>query len=268
MSSRNERDLNKRIIQFVNTWDEVIDLKLEEYNSKEKKKSRLRENNKKRAEEDPTSPFAFIYTWLNVNSDGEIAPHESRPKDQNKKKHLRNKTYPIAADISDYFCQYMPGNYTDDDSVIRSVNRALPKLADDGFLRLAPDHTYRPQTIEYYRKMVFSNFVSYSNIGEKQFFSVSKSTYIIYFQANKLDNEIQFLKKYVGEKNLFDIVAVDTKLIILLKGKADEAEKTGIALRKLVENAYEEQERMRNKSHEILNNEPIVKMRLVNKEKN
>lgn len=263
---RNEKNLSKSIISFVNTWDEVIDIKTEEYNSKEEKRARLQEKNQRRADAEPDSAFAYIYSWLEVTTHGNIAPHRGRPYDGNKQGRLRHNAYPIAADICDYLCEHKPGNYTDPVSIINSVNRVLPRLVQDKYLNLAADRTYRPQTIEYYRKTELPKFVQYCPIAEKQFFSVSKSTYIIYFQSSELHNEIEYLKNYVGEKHCFDIFSVDTKVIILIKGKLEEARKTGTAIHDLIEKTYAQQEKMRNENLEALNNQLLPKIKLTKKD--
>ena len=259
------------IIDFVNTWDKVLEVKRDEFiknkkfqagicdncpymqekesitetaevndtNINENKTDSKEEVPAKKGKEEEISPaFDFIYSWLEVDNNGEIKPHPARIYAQNKKPRYRHTKYPISADITDYLCFYKPGGYKDESSIKSSVGRILPELCMDAKIERIGD-TYRPVTIDYKRKKMIPELDDLSPIDERGCFSVSASTYIIYFTTNHLDNEIKFFERYVGKENLVDIFTHGNRIIILVKGNVGEAKVVGRALKKAVSEAYE-----------------------------
>ena len=245
------KHLGDAIVDFVITWDAVLDEKLSENGKKrdiEAEKNNVEISNDEIDE--PVSPaYDFINEWLTVDENGKLAPHFSKRYPKGKRPRKRTNIYPTAADIIDYLCEYMPGNYTDESAVENSVNRALPLMASKGRIeKNDEDKTYRPVTIEYKRKTMVSKLVTLGTIDERQFFSVSASTYIIFYTTNYLTKEIEFFKEYVGTEALVDVFAYDNKVIILVKGRKVETSKIGVAIRSAVEKAYIAQEENRKKA--------------------
>lgn len=249
------RNLSQLIVEFVEAWDKVIDTKLIEYSEEDDtKRKELQDKNTKKVEEDPSSPFSYIYKWLNAEKDesGEVVilPHmaKKRPFEAKEPHKIRTNIYPIGADIVDYFCDNPCGRFKEESSIDHSIRRLLPKLCDDKKLEKKGD-TYHPSSIEYQRKAMADELSSLTSLEKDCFFSVSKSTYIIFFKVLKTDyiKEKEFIKKFL-DKNYFDSFSVENRLIVLLKGKQDACKTLGVLLRKTVKDAYElQQEVYKNK---------------------
>lgn len=243
----NIRNLNDSIVEFVNTWNDVVVQKLQEFSTeKEEKKTILLEEKEKKANESPM--FAYIYDWLSVGEDENgnpcIKPHKAkkRPDMQYEPTKMRANTHPIGADISDYLCNNKPKGYHNDNSIVGNVNRALPKLVKAKKIEKV-NSSYYPTTIEYQRTTMSAELANLTAIDEKCFFSVSKSTYIVYFKETKpgFHKEIEFFKKFF-QKNFFDAFQRDNRLIILLRGKLDVCQTLGRLLKKTIEDAYNKQQ--------------------------
>ena len=138
----------------------------------------------------------------------------------------------------DYLWVCQADKYADVLSLKSLVGRLLPQLCKKAKIE-RNGFTYRPVTIDYKRKMMIPDLDDLSPIDERRCFSVSASTYIIYFTTNRLDNEIKFFERYVGKENLVDIFTHGNRLIILVKGNITEAKAIGRALKKAVSEAYE-----------------------------
>lgn len=248
------RNLGDRIIKFVEAWEEVIDLKVLEYaETNEEKKAKIIADNRARADKEPRSPFAYIYNWIEIGEDGEVLPHKAKTRaGANESSKLRVNRYPIAADISDYFCEFMPGKYKEIASVDGSVRRSLSKLVTDGLLeRNEVNNEYGAATTKHKRKAMEKELATLNTIDEKCFYSVSKNTYIIYFKNDDLSLEEDFFRRYLGE-DLFDIIKHERRLIILLKGKMEPCQTLGKEIRSVVKSAYVLQSERRKKQEEAL----------------
>ena len=64
--------------------------------------------------------------------------------------------------------------------------------------------------------LTFSPFrVIYAEIDEKQFFSVSANTYMVFYTTKYLEKEISFFKDFVGEQSLAVLLRQTTVLGLL-----------------------------------------------------
>jgi len=246
VEEKNIRNLKNQVINFVNTWHEVVELKVAEYEEDDpEEKIAKKKANEKRANENLKNPFGYIYNWLSLDEHGKFKSHSAkRTTTAGKKPRERCNVYPIGADISDYFCDNMPASYNDEASVVGSVNRILKEIRNVE-IELEQDGTYRPMTLEYRRTKIMPRLAEYSAIDDRKFFAVSINTYIIYYSTSKLEKEIDFFKEFIGEKALFDISIYDNKLVILIAGKSAECRKIGELLRTAVKRAYAVQEEKR-----------------------
>lgn len=243
------RNLSQLIVKFVEAWDKVIDIKILEFSEEDDtKRKELQDKNNENVEKSPNSPFSYIYKWLSAEKDefGEviILPHMAKkhPNEKKEPHKIRTNVYPIAADIVDYFCDNPCGRFTDEDSIDRSIRRLLPKLCKEKKIEKNGD-CYSPSSIESKRKAMTDELASLSSLEKDCFFSVSKSTYIIFFKDLREDyiKEKEFIKKFL-DKNYFDSFSIENRLIVLLKGKQDVCKTLGILLRKTVKDAYAKQQ--------------------------
>ena len=257
------RNLNEMIVEFVNAWHDVVEKKLLECaESDSVKRNELEAENKKRAQSAPSSPFGFIYNWLEIGEDNEggfyVKPHiaQKRPMDAAEHTKMRKNEYPCGADICDYFCIHPTGSFKDDSSVVRSVYRALPQLLDDKKIEEF-DGCYYPSTIEYRRKAMASVLADLTQLKKDCFFAVSQTTFIVYFETAKPEfkSERKFFEDYL-EKDLQDIIVHENRMVILVKGKKENSKKIGLLLRKTVKDAYKIQQAVAKK--------PVAKVSLVN----
>lgn len=247
--SRTTRNLSQLIVEFVEAWDEVIDAKFIEYSEEDDiKRKELQDKNIKKANKKPNSPFSYIYMWLSAEKDeaGEVVilPHKAKKHPNEKKEPHKTRTnmYPVGADIVDYFCDNPCGRYKDESSIDHSIRRLLPKLCDDKKLEKR-GASYYPSSIESKRKAMADELASLTSLEKDCFFSVSKSTYIIFFKVLKPDykKEKEFMRKFL-DKNYFDSFSVENKIIVLLRGKQDDCKALGVLLRKTVRDAYDIQQ--------------------------
>ena len=110
------------------------------------------------------------------------------------------------------------------------------------------DKTYRPMTLEYLRTSMIPTLAKHSSIEERCFFSVSSSTYVVYYTTEHLNGEITFFRKFIGEESLFDIFSFGTKIIVFLRGNVAECRELGKIIRKAVRQAYQMQIEEREKA--------------------
>jgi hypothetical protein len=257
MSKKIKKDLKKKILEFISAWNEVVELKIFERDADtEERRKKIQESNLARIKTSEEDMFTYIYNWLEISeadSDDPIKPHraKSRRRSEESRK-MRTNEYPIAADIVDYFCDYPSGNYGYEDlkSIENSVGRALSELHDDKKLEKCGS-MYYPIAKDGEKQMQATDLDGYSNLKKDCFFSVSKSTYIIYFDSNDLTREISFFEKFYGE-DCFDIFAHKHRLIILFKGTNEKCKQLGIRLRRTVKSAYARQEEKRRNAEKRL----------------
>ena len=255
-----KRNLKKQILEFVKVWNEVVELKIfERSEDNEEKRNKLQEKNSERAKKASENMFSYIYNWLEfTDDDGDelIKPHRAKSRGRVKESHkMRKNEYPIAADIVDYFCDYPTGEYNKEDekSIENSVGRALEELVEDKLLEKC-DKMYYPIAKDGEKQMQSTYLDGFSNLNKNCFFSVSKSTYIIYFNALDLSREKEFFKNFYGE-DCFDIFIHEHRLVILFKGNNEKCKRLGIRLRRTVRGAFARQEEHRKMAESSNQNE-------------
>ena len=243
------RNLTDSIVTFVSTWEKVVSVKLTEFATKDSEERKAsEEKDEKMVELFSDACFSYIYEWLEVGEDEDgnsfIKPHKAkkRPGDAIEPTKMRYNDHPCGADIIDYFCNHPTGEYEDASSVSSSVYRILKKLVDDDRLEKHGD-CYFSVTIDQKRETMAIELARLTSLKKDCFFSISSKTYIIFFQTTKLDfkNEKHFFEKYLG-KDLFDMMAYENKLIIMLRGKKERGISVGNVLRQTVKDAYKLQQ--------------------------
>lgn len=212
---------------------------IEQLELRTKNASPEQEKNKKAVADAPDSLFAYIYTWIEVDENGDgVKPHRAkmRPGEAWEPTKMRINEYPIAADIIDYLCNNPSIRYKTNESIKSSVGGVLPKLVKTGrIMRIG--NSYYPTTVEYKRKLVAPDLANFATLEENCFFSVSKNTFIIYFNATDLSKEKEFIKNYLG-KDCFEVFSYEGRLFVLLKGNNERCARVGVQLRKMVRDAY------------------------------
>ena len=239
------RNLSESIVEFVKAWDDVVKAKLIEFATKDPDKKKVLEaKNQETVQSSPNTPFSYIYKWLEVGEDndgnGYIKPHKAkkRPGEIREPTKMRCNVYPCGADIADYFCDNPTGDFKDNSSIKSSVYRLLPELEELKKIKKC-NKGYLPTDIEHTRDTMAQDLADLTSLKKDCFFSVSKNTFIIHFETAKpgFKNEKAFFKKYL-DKDLYDMIAYENRLVIFLKGNTEKCTIVGTTLRKTVKDAY------------------------------
>ena len=251
---KSKKNFKKEIVKFVNAWSEVLELKnFEHMEESEDKKIKMQERNKDNMGKNPNPMYAYIYNWLELSDDIEevLKPHRAKKRYNNEEsRKLRENDHPIAADIVDYFCDYPTGKFDlNEKSIDGAVRRALSELVQDELV-VKCDQMYFPVNVNGEKRMLATQLDGFSNLKKRCFFSVSKSTYIIYFNTTELSREKEFFKNFYGE-DCFDVFTHENRLFILFKGNLEACKKSGIRLRETVRGAYARQEYLRRKAEKM-----------------
>lgn len=232
-NNKKGRMLYEAIVEFVETWHTVIEKKSLELDEKdEETKKALKEKNMKRG-----NPFKYIYNKIKLDKDGNVEPYTGG---SGRKRH---NEYPIATDICEYFYDHMPESYRKKEVLASNIRRILTNLPDGRIQKVGM--TYRPATISYKRKYIAPMLADFDSIDEKMYFPVSKTTYIIYFTHRNLNREKRFFEDFI-DKDLFDIIQIDNKLVLLLKGNLEKCNEVGTLIKSTVKQAYNMQMEKRN----------------------
>ena len=240
-----EKNMTKKILEFIQAWDVVVKMKIEENSGGELNQMLINQRQAK-AKQHPDSPVWYIYNWISVDSNGEVQPHLAKRRfdDIQEKTKIRTNSYPISADITDYICSLYCKTYEHSNAVDSNVRRILPKLLQNKRIERI-NKEYHPVFKD--KNKSEETLAKLGDLNHDCFLSISANTYMISYNLTTIpDITVDFYRNFF-DNDYFAIYTYQGYIYVHLKGDSERCINLGSKLHQTVRNAYLIQEDIRRK---------------------